>query len=133
METPHIFASRGSLLGAAGGGGTTYGAFGGGFNDDGSIAAAAAAATAAAAAAAATAAAAHVPAPWFPPLVQQMESRKNETAQNIIKTQRKVSQVATLGEPAMIADKTGTTRGFMQRITSGPSLSLSTQPWCCGG
>lgn len=71
------------MLGVAGGGGATYG-------DGSSAAAAAAAATAAHAAAAASAA--HVPAPWFPPLVQQMESRKNETAHNLIKTQGKVSQ-----------------------------------------
>ncbi len=47
--------------------------------------------SAAAAAAAAVAAAAHVPPPWFPRLVKQMESRKNETAQTLIKTQGKVS------------------------------------------
>lgn len=89
MEASHGFAPRGSMLGMAGGGGVTGG--------DGSAAVAAAAAAAAAAASSAhaaahaAAAAAHVPAPWFPPLVQQMESRKNETAQNLIKSQGKVS------------------------------------------
>lgn len=72
MEAPHGIVPRGSMLGAAG----AHGAYGGGLND--------------ALAAAAAAAAAHVPAPWFPPLVQKMESRKNETAQNLIKTQGKV-------------------------------------------
>eukprot|EP00903_Cladosiphon_okamuranus_P016605 g15318.t1 len=75
-EAPHSVASRGSVLGAAGGGGATYSA----------------AAAAAASAANAAAAVAHAPASWFPPLVQQMESRKNETAQNLIKSQGKASQ-----------------------------------------
>lgn len=94
LEVPLV--PRGSLLG----GGTTHGAFSGGFNDDGSAAAAAAAAAASATAATTKAtAAAHVPAPWFPPLVQKIETRKNETAQRLIRTQGKVRQAVAL-QPA---------------------------------
>lgn len=96
-EASHSFVPRGSMLEVAGGVGATHGTF----NDDGSAAAAAAAGAAVAANAAAEAA--HVPASWFPPLVQQMESRKNETAQNLIKTQGKVGQTITLRNLATVA------------------------------
>lgn len=37
------------------------------------------------------AAAAHLPAPWFPRLVHKIETRKNETAHNLMRGQEKVS------------------------------------------
>lgn len=69
------------------------GVVGGGYNGSdgrGSAALSTSSAAVAAAVAAAAAAAAHVPAPWFPRLVNQMERRKNETTQNLIKSQEKV-------------------------------------------
>lgn len=73
----------------------------GGYNGCGSVAvstSAAAAANATTTAVSAAAPAAHVPAPWFPGLVKQMETRKNETTHNLIKSQEKVcrSTVATI-------------------------------------
>lgn len=97
MEAPHSVVSRGSVLGMPGGGGGA----------------------AAAAAASAAVAAAHVPPPWFPQLVQQMETRKNETAQSLIKSQGKVGPALTLSRAAMIYHQaaetpTATTRSFVE-------------------
>lgn len=76
---------RGSVCGGGGGGGgAVIGTYSGG--GGGGPAAAAAAANV-------------LPAPWFPRLVKQMEIRKNETAQNLMRGQEKVKGVADASAP----------------------------------
>ncbi|CAN0104796.1 unnamed protein product [Ectocarpus sp. 12 AP-2014] len=85
-ESTSTMVPHGSVCGGGGGGGGavtgTYSGGGGG----GPAAGAAAAANV-------------LPAPWFPRLVKQMEIRKNETAQNLMRGQEKVKGVADASAP----------------------------------
>ncbi|CAN0114850.1 unnamed protein product, partial [Ectocarpus sp. 12 AP-2014] len=71
---------------------------------------------------AAGAAAANVlPAPWFPGLVKQMEIRKNETAQNLMRGQEKVKGVADASAPVGRAPgRNGTPLVCFQRLFLRP-------------
>ncbi|CAM9293543.1 unnamed protein product [Ectocarpus sp. 6 AP-2014] len=110
-ESTSTIVPHGSVCGGGGGGGGGGGAVTGTNSSGGGGGPAAAAA----------AAANVLPAPWFPRLVKQMEIRKNETAQNLMRGQEKVKGVADASAPGGRAPgRSGTPLVCFQRLFYDP-------------
>ncbi|CAB1109809.1 unnamed protein product [Ectocarpus sp. CCAP 1310/34] len=113
-ESTSAMVPHGSVSGGGGGGGG--GAVTGSYSGGGGVPAAGAAA------------ANILPAPWFPRLVKQMEIRKNETAQNLMRGQEKVKGVADAPAPVGRAPgRSGTPLVCFQRLFLRPFFRHTTE------